>query len=54
MIKSVKLVDVIPLAGGKFISIEIEDKDGHIECLYFDEEELLAAAELNDKGCLSD
>jgi hypothetical protein len=54
MIKSVELVDQIPLAGGKFISVEIEHEDEHIEFLYFDEEELLNASALNEKGCLSD
>jgi hypothetical protein len=55
MIKSVAIVNEIPLAGGQFISIEIADEEGkHTQILYFDEEELLNAAALNEKGCLDD
>jgi len=38
----------------QFVVIEIEHKDGHCEHLFFDEKELINAAALAEKGCLSD
>jgi hypothetical protein len=56
MLKSVA-IDMNPPCSGEMIEyvvIEIEHEDGRCEHLFFDEEELINAAALAEKGCLHD